>query len=322
MNYAGEYQTRERMDAKLKAVRFPESLEGLSVLDVGCDHGFWCELAVDRGAVDVLGLDRGRNVRGRGFVNLAKENADLLDDARFAEIELGRQWREFGQFDLVLVMSVYHHIFEQAGGDHDAVWYWLWRHAGGRLIWEGPTGDDDSVVRRNVTHPYRRIDILNAALRWFHIDAVRPALHEPTREVWECRPRAENVVVMPIEVRSGAGGASVCFNHADGRRIKEVEEIVGWRAYPGSLNLHTQEPFDWDRGYYRSRVLDLVNRRTGLSGEWAPKWARLYPVTYCGVDALAFRFEGESYSPHLVELIAPVRLREYGDVKEIQRCLS
>lgn len=323
MHFAGDYQQPERMMVKLAAVPLPADLTGKSVLDVGCDHGFWSELAAQRGAARVLGLDRGREVRGRGFVDLPAENRERIKApaCRFARIEIGRQWHDFAAampgFDLVLVLSVYHHIYEQAGGDHAPIWYWLWEQIAedGTLIWEGPTGIEDHVVARNVSQEHRggytRDRILAAARNWFDVEIVGPALHEPTREVWRCRPKAPRESVVVAELRAGAGGATPAFLYADGRRMDEIEQVLGWRPYPGSLNLALAEPFDWDSGYFRSKVLDVVDRKAGLASEWAPRWARFYPVLINRLEAVAFRFEGERYPATMVELVAPLRLRDH-----------
>lgn len=317
MQFAGDYQQPARMAAKLKAIPLPADLSGMSVLDVGCDHGFWCELAANRGASYVLGVDRGREVRGRGFVDLAVENGERIfpPQCSFMHMEVGRQWRTLGRFDLVLVLSVYHHVYEQAGGDHHAVWYWLRRQMAddGVLLWEGPTGPEDSVVARNVSAAnhaaYNREMILAAARRWFDVEIIGPALHEPTREVWRCKPRPYTSAAMAATMRSGAGGATLAFQYADGRRIDELTAVLGFEPFPGSLNLHTEAPFEWSQGYFRSQILDVVDRKAGLASRWAARWTRFYPVEISGVPAVAFRFEGERYSNHLVELIAGTRLR-------------
>jgi CTP-dependent riboflavin kinase len=109
---------------------------------------------------------------------------------------------------------------------------------------------------------------------------------------------------------AGAGGATAAFEHAGGRRIGEIAEVLGWRPFPGSLNVRLEVPFDWNDGYYRAEILDVVERGRGLDVEWRPRWARFYPVTIDGVDACAMRFEGERYPAELVELIAPWRLRD------------
>lgn len=319
-----DYQTPQRMAAKAEAIPFPYCF-GDRVLDVGCDFGYWSFLAAQKGATRVVGLDRNREVRGIGHVNLVEmNNRRAADEGRgdrcfFFEINLGRQWRHFGTFDVILVMSVYHHIFEQCG-DHAPIWYWLRRHCapkGAVLIWEGPVDDSDPVVRRNVSDAnrsrYTRERILEAASRWFDAEYIGPARHEPTREVWRFKPKTAQQRLTSAYIQSGAGGATPCFNYAAGRRIREIEAALGFRPYPGSLNLVLERPFDWDDGYYRAQILDVKDRSAGLDSEWVPRWARFYPLPLGAVTTFAFRFEGERYDNRFMELIAPVRLRDVLD---------
>lgn len=307
----GDYQTAARMAVKFAAVPLPD-LESRTVLDVGCDHGAWCWRALELGASRVLGLDRGRDVPGEGFVNLAERNRSRgMSGAEFREFELGRQWHEFGRHDVVLLLNVYHHAF-QAAGDHRALWHWLWRHTGEVLVWEAPLTKADPVAAQHVAHRYDADEIRAAAEHYFDIEVVGPGW-VPTREVWRCTPRQ----VAPIEYAgravAGAGGASKAFAHDNGRRIAEIELATGVRAMPGSMNVQLDQPFDWDRGYFRARILDVKDRNVGLEGEWAPRWARFYPVRWNGLGCMAFRFEGESYAPEFVELIAARRLRDGGE---------
>lgn len=327
---APDYQTPERMAAKLKAMP-PLSVAGKRVLDVGTDFGAWCFYSARNGAVDVLGLDRNREVRGVGPVDLIARNRAQAEaecsPCRFEHIDVGRQWREFGRFDLVLVLSVYHHIYEAAGGDHVPVWYWLHRHCAldAELLWEGPVDDTDPVVRANVSAAnrarYTKKDILNAARLYFEAEYVGPAIHEPTREVWRFKPLMRDALCDVGRAQSGAGGATKAFEHAGGRRMDEIETALGVRPIPGSLNVRMDDPFRWHVDYYRAQVLDVAERGKGLDVEWAPRWARFYPVrvSLAGVPAYAFRFEGEKYSPNFVELIAPTCLRDmcYGDLVSI-----
>jgi hypothetical protein len=314
---APDYQTPQRMAAKLSAIPLPYMM-GKQVLDVGTDFGYWAFLSASKGATRVLGLDRNRDVRGIGHVNLVELNRQRAadegrDNVEFEEINLGKQWREFGKFDIVFVLSVYHHIFNQCG-DHAAVWYWLSRHCVGQLIWEGPVDDADPVVCANVSDvnrgAYTREEIIRAASPYFDAEHIGPALHEPTREVWRFKPKAKQPRKMTGYIVAGAGGATAAFEHADGRRIGEIENILGFRPYPGSLNVQLDQPFDWDYGYYRARVLDVVGRGGGLDVDWEPRWARFYPVDTNAGLAFAFRFEGEGYHKNFIELIAPVRLRD------------
>lgn len=314
-----DYQTTKRMDAKMQAVPLPYML-GKSVLDVGTDMGHWAFLAAQQGAARVVGLDRNRDVRGHGRVDLVALNRERAafegrDNVTFAEINLGRQWHDFGRFDVVLVLSVYHHVFEQCG-DHAAVWFWLHRHCaeGGQVLWEGPVSDADPVVRANVSDGnrpfYIRDEILTAAQEYFEAEYIGPALHEPTREVWRFKPLLLPTKYTDAVMQAGAGGATPAFEHEAGRRIHEIHAILGVKPVAGSLNLRLDGPFDWDRGYLRSQVLDVQDRAAGLSSAWAPRWARFYPITIDEVPAWAFRFEGERYDRKFMELIAPMRLRD------------
>lgn len=311
----GEYQTERRMALKRQAIPLPD-FTGKRVIDCGTDHGYWAFLAAEMGAVDVLGLDRNRKVHGveTDLIRLNTEEAKARGSiARFERVNLGKEWREFGRFDVALVLSVYHHIFE-ACGDHRPIWFWLARHTE-EVIWEGPVDDSDPVVRANVSdqnRPGYRLDaILGAAARYFYAEKIGPALHEPTREVWRFRRRRSVEALQCGTVQKGAGGATKAFEYAEGRRIAEIETALGWRPYPGSLNVSLDERFDWDTGFYRTQILDVADRSAGLESMWASRWARLYPMTVDGIPAAAFRFEGERYQGNFVEIVAPVRLRDH-----------
>jgi SAM-dependent methyltransferase len=306
-----DYQTATRMALKEKAIPLPD-LAGKTVLDVGCDHGHWCWLAAERGAKEVFGLDRGRKVNGI-ITNLAKRNVTIAAERQlpcfFDQIDLGRQWKQYGAFDVVFCFSMYHHVYENCR-DHEAIWHWLWRHTYGELLWENPTGIEDPVVRMNVKHRYVREEILAAAERYFDVELIGPAMHVPTREVWRCKP----LPLVPIRrrgtVSSGAGGAAPAFEYAGGRRIEEIERALGVRCVPGSLNVRLDQPFSWDTRYFRTLILDVKDRKAGLDSEWQPRWARFYPVTIGSQDVFVFRFEGENYDEAFVELIADRRLRD------------
>lgn len=189
---SGDYQTARRMAAKLRAIPLPD-LTGKRVLDIGCDHGAFCKLASDQGAAYVLGLDRGRGVRGsngREFVDLVARNAaEGWPRCEFRAFNLGVEWTLFGTFDVVLFLSVYHHVYGETG-DHGRIWRWLRAHTAGVLFWEGPVDHQDPVARMRTKHRvgYTREAILAAAQASFHVEHIGPALHRPHREVWRCTP--------------------------------------------------------------------------------------------------------------------------------------
>jgi SAM-dependent methyltransferase len=330
--FAPDYQTPERMSLKRAAIPLPD-FAGKRVLDVGCDHGYWSFLAAEQGAAQVVGLDRNREVRGRGFTNLIAQNEAIARaDQRyraceFQRIDLGKQYRIFGHFDVVLCLSVYHHIYEAAGGDHMPVWLWLWHHAQlsrSVLLWEGPVDANDPVVRANVSAEhqtnYTRDAILAAGSCFFHGEFIGPALHEPTREVWRFTPRDRVETSVDGLMENGAGGATKAFEYAGGRRMDEIAQVLGNRPVPGSLNVRLDKAFDWNTDYFRAQILDVEDRASGIAGKWSPRWARFYPVAIDGEDAYAFRFEGETYDPRFVELIAPWRLRDMVNGPRVTLC--
>lgn len=314
----------QRMQQKLDAIPFPEDLSGKSVLDVGCDFGFWSFLASQRGASKVLGLDRGRDVKGQGFVDLPEMNNERGTSCEFQSVNLGKQWKVFGKHDIVLLMSLYHHIYHQCES-HLPIWYWLYRHTAESLIWENPTDNTDSVVKLNVSghlHPkYTEKHILEAASEYFNYKYIGPAEHEPTRSVYEFTPRKIPTRIYAGHIGSGAGGAAKAFSYENGRRIGEIEKILGFKPFPGSLNIMLETPFDWSRDYFRSRVLDLANRKEGLNSHWVPRWARFYPVMVNGRKAFVFKFEGDAYPENFIELISEKRLRDEIEGSVMVQCL-
>lgn len=85
---------------KLVAIQMPDSLDGKSVLDLGCNEGFFCKAALARGARRAVGFD----------ANLATvEKAKR----RFPEAEfMARSWWDLPtdeKFDLVLMLSALHY---------------------------------------------------------------------------------------------------------------------------------------------------------------------------------------------------------------------
>jgi hypothetical protein len=306
----------ERMQKKLQALEpvLPK-FSGLSVLDIGCDFGFWSFIAAINGA-DVIGLDRSRPVKGLGRVNLPLLNNQTAKSlnlrARFFDYEAGAQWFDFNKFDLVLCMSLYHHIYNICR-DHSSIWYWLSRVTRKTLLWENPVDCSDGVVQTNVSKDlwpfYTKEIIRNIALKYFDIDYEGPALHEPTRIIWRLRAKIPIVKAYRGIAQSGSGGASKAFAYSNNRRILEIQKILGKTMIPGSLNLTLDENFDWESNFVRARLLDLVDRKTGLSGQWAERWVRFYPLLLGDTQAWALRFEGERYPLNFVELVSDQRLR-------------
>lgn len=284
------------------------------VLDIGCDFGFWSFMAAQQGA-EVLGLDRSREVRGIGHVDIPKLNNETAQDnnfnAEFLGFELGHQWWDIGNFDVAYMMSLYHHVFQNTGGDHESIWFWLSQMAD-EVIWENPLEADDSVVQLNVNpviHPlYNEGLIRKHAYKYFDITYEGPALHETTRVVWKLKRKPAKIESFNGRVINGAGGASKAFVYDNERRIDELEFILGMRPIPGSMNVLLDRDFNWASGYYRTGMLDVTDRSKGLNSQWNYKPVRLYPVKVGTKKAFAMRFEGEGYPLNFVELISDERL--------------
>lgn len=322
----------DRMAQKLDAIPIPEDLTGKAVLDVGCDFGFWSFLAANRGAAHVLGLDRNRPVKGHGQYDLISGNRRVaaampaLMSCSFESIDIGKEWQEFGSFDLIFLFSLYHHIYENCG-DHQAIFFWLFRHCvpGGVVLWENPVNCQDIVAKMNISKDkqdgYTLENIIKAAAMYFDVDYIGPAIHEPHRRVYKFTRRDIYKPVIAAKTKSGYGGASKAFQYAENRRCKEVFDAIGIIPYPGSLNVDLAMPFGWDRGYYRAQILDVSVRGAGFDVDWLPRWARFYPVLIDGKLAYAFRFEGENYPEDFAELIADQKLRDLlkSDVILIQK---
>lgn len=301
-----------------KLLSLPPDWHSGSVLDVGTDHGFWCFYALKFGASSALGLDRGRPVKGVK-TDLVERNrrlaADLgIENIEFDHIDLGHQWHEFGAHDNVLMFSCYHHVYNNCM-DHFPIWYWLHRRVERALWWEAPLGPNDPVVRKDVADAsgYTRKNIMEAACHYFTPEFIG-ASAIAGREVWKFTPIQREHDWQCGEVVAGAGGAAKAFNHAEGRRISEIDRALGCMPFPGSLNVMLDEDFDWDQDYFRARIHDVVDRRLGLDSAWAPRWCRFYPVVVKHQDrscwATVMRFEGERYSPQFLELLSATKLRE------------
>jgi 2-polyprenyl-3-methyl-5-hydroxy-6-metoxy-1,4-benzoquinol methylase len=84
---------------------FPESLKGKSVLDIGCNNGFFCYEAARRGAARVVGLDVEPDMIRKNRVL-----ADVLGvDVEFKVADLDRE-KIVESFDYVLCLNVLHHL--------------------------------------------------------------------------------------------------------------------------------------------------------------------------------------------------------------------
>jgi len=321
-----------RMQQKLAAIEdvIPD-LTGKDVLDIGCDFGFWSFLSAERGADKVVGLDRNRDVKGLGKVDLVGLNNETAKEintpCEFHHIHVGEQWKTFGRFDVIYLMSLYHHIYNSCG-DHLPIWFWLRNQIkdDGVVIWENPVDTDDVVSFGNIDKSlhanYKQNLIFEAASVYFEPEYIGPALHETTRMVYKLYPKTFKSVSWKGLPKHGAGGASKAFVYSENRRQKEVEKVLGYFPLPGSLNVILESPFHWDRNYYRAKVLDVKDRSKGLESEWYPRWTRFYPVKVNDIEGHVFRFENEKYPLNFIEVLSETRLRDHtGNIVNVDSLL-
>jgi len=84
----------------------PEDLTGLSVLDVGCNAGFYSIQMKRRGAKRVLGIDHDDT-----YLAQARFAAEILDlDIDFQQLSVYEVGRLRERFDLVFFMGVFYHL--------------------------------------------------------------------------------------------------------------------------------------------------------------------------------------------------------------------
>lgn len=96
------------------------------------------------------------------------------------------------------------------------------------------------------------------------------------------------------------------------RRIGPVEDAVGCELYPGTLNVSLSRAFDWGATHRQITVPDAADWNE-LDGEWRTGTLRLYPVAINGLAAWVMRLDRSRAPLSLVEIVAPVRLRDMVD---------
>src|SRR3954452_2310831 len=96
-------------DAKLTAIRLPD-LSGKSVLDIGCNEGFFCFEAVARGARQVIGIDK-----SEAFIAEAKRRAEAAGISTDVLTFERRDWNDLPaqQFDVIICLSALHYADDQ-----------------------------------------------------------------------------------------------------------------------------------------------------------------------------------------------------------------
>lgn len=90
---------------KLQALQLPDSMNGLSVLDIGCAEGFFARECADRGATRVIGVDA-------NFASVLCATFLAKEEANHASFIVGAFPDSTMQesFDFVFCLAVLHHM--------------------------------------------------------------------------------------------------------------------------------------------------------------------------------------------------------------------
>jgi len=107
----GGLETPGKIDSKRRlALLCPDELKGKSVIDVGCNSGFYCFWAKKLGAERVVGvdLDPKRLAQGRTLAAVQQLDIDFQQRTLASAVELG-------QFDIVFCFAVLTEIPDLAG---------------------------------------------------------------------------------------------------------------------------------------------------------------------------------------------------------------
>ncbi len=106
-DYTTPGETGDAEQRKIEMMKLPDDLSGKTVLDLGCNEGFYSFEAEKRGALRVLAIDKSKVAEEKFRLlkqifnsNVEFESFDLLDtDAP-----------DVGRFDIVFFLAVLHHM--------------------------------------------------------------------------------------------------------------------------------------------------------------------------------------------------------------------
>jgi len=134
-------------EKRLRRIQLPQDLRGKSVLDIGCNEGFFAFEAERRGAAYVLAIDSDVAARKKFHVvkHLLKSNVEFL----FLSVT-DLDERRVGRFDVTLFLSVFHHLkypfgaLDRVAAVTGDVAIMEFRVAGV----DGPDADESFLVRR------------------------------------------------------------------------------------------------------------------------------------------------------------------------------
>lgn len=271
-----------RSSEKLARLGLPNTLIGKSVLDLGCNEGFFCIEAKRRGATYVMGIDQ--NPRVIESARIKAENAQLEIDF----IESTMDALPDRQFDIILLMSALHYIPAPA-----ALLRYLrnFLTPAGMLILEA--GVHTGLHGRTVGRALRSIDerlfpthdlLLGTWLKGYSVRRIGssvPQIGDPVpRFVFHCRTALTNVMLI---VGNGGIGKSTLASQLDAAPRISTDELFSPLRFDRPKLSREQRLYDeifndtksiwatWDRikgddevvSYFATAVADAIMQCDG-----------------------------------------------------------
>ncbi len=220
-DFEGEGKSSSRSYEKLKAIRLEslgwnkaqKPLQGMSVLDLGCNEGFFCMQALKLGAERVVGIDRKKSC--------IKSSRKRCPEGEF----LHGSWWDLPseRFDIILFLSAIHYESEQK-----ALFKKLKRHLtpNGHLVLECGVFINPgvrswhAVTRRDGLFKYPTQELLvYDLLSEFAVRRKGPSVKQRgdpvSRYVWHCSPKKPSVILITGRSKSGKSNLSFDLNKRD-----------------------------------------------------------------------------------------------------------
>lgn len=266
---------------KLNRIRFPVDLKGRSFLDVGCNEGFFCNVAKERGAARVVGIDYDSKA-----LAIAK---DLYSGPEF----IHSSWRKLppGPFDVVLWSSAMHYELDPVKVFRE-IHYRLKQD--GVFILECGALDRGSkemvlVKRHGDTRYYPTLRLLieellkDFAVRIVSYGELTPGDPVP-RFVFHCQKRQPTVLVIRGETKLGKSSLSDLLIPSATKVIQMdvfVNRLARGDFQHGDLQKMLKENFEKSLKMGLQWLYDEVDKK-GHTGEFAKYLAN----TVAETDAL------------------------------------
>jgi SAM-dependent methyltransferase len=258
----GDISGMSASDEKLQRLSLPEDMSGLRVLDLGCNEGFFCAIAAERGAERVLGLDYVETNIAFARANYTHPNIEFRHQS----------WHKFPdeQFDLVIWTSAMHY-----DPNHRAAFANISNHLSGSGLLALECGVINSAVpemrvikRHSDTLFYPTFSLLEAQLTNYfdyrQLDRGQIAIGDPVpRYVFHChKPRAQ-VMIFDGYASARDSFLKVGLSKLDAK-ILNLENFFRDLVEPPYVHTELQQlvaKTPWPSGYLRGLLKTLDQAR-------------------------------------------------------------